>query len=87
MFRNKIGAEVYYTILDEIDHILESKGISYAHFSKHLGITAITFYNNYKNGRFSINDMISFLEIAGAMPPNTIHCLKCNKEFELVEEK
>ena len=81
MIENNVNRDAYCRLLEKIDTALESKCISYAQFSKRLGITAIAFYNNYKSRKFSIEEMTAFLEIAESLPVNLIRCLKCNREF------
>jgi hypothetical protein len=81
MLCKKVETKKYDKLVRAIDQSLEGKRISYAGFSKVLGINSIAFYNHFKSYGFSLSDLENFLQVAKKLPPKLIKCLKCGKEF------
>jgi hypothetical protein len=81
MLCKKVETKKYDKLVRSIDQALEGKRISYAGFSKTLGINSIAFYNHFKSYGFTLENLEHFLQVAKKLPPKLIKCLKCNKEF------
>ncbi|MDR2105445.1 MAG: hypothetical protein LBP51_06800 [Deferribacteraceae bacterium] len=81
MLCKKVETKKYDKLVHAIDNVLETKRISYAGFSKAMGINSIAFYNHFKSYGFTLEDLEQFLQTAKKLPPKLIKCIKCNKEF------